>query len=448
MDKIFGTDGIRGKAFEDWLTLENVEAFGRALATSPGTVVIGRDTRESGPALEQALVAGLTAQGSNALLLGVLPTPGVAHAVRRHQGSAAVVISASHNPFGDNGLKVFGPDGYKLNYQQEALLEKRLLQESQQPSAPKASAGRTDSLACEQATQDYIQFCLDAFNTAQHGPWLKHVPILLDCANGAAFHTSPAALRALGATVRVLHAEPNGRNINQDCGCASPTGLEQFLQSRHNNEIGLIHDGDADRLFVCDETGSLLDGDDLLCIAAADMAQRGVLANNTLVVTVMSNAGVEESLAPYGISVERTSVGDRWVIDRMQAAGYNLGGEQSGHLIFGSHSTTGDGLMAALALLEIRQRQCKPLSELRKVLQKYPQAQTAVRVREKIPLDRIPQLQETIREAESVLAGKGRILCRYSGTETKLRLLVEGKSSGIVEELLERLKTVAIKTLG
>lgn len=454
---LFGTDGIRGVANEPPLTAHLALAAGRALGreirgqnpTGPEAdaarpvFIIGRDTRVSGAFLESALAAGLASAGVDVQLAGVLPTPGVAHLVKTRGAAGGAMISASHNPFADNGLKFFDRNGLKLQDASEAVLEESILADLAgethgQPSFPTGiKLGRISPL--KGAERAYVDFVL---STLPPDFALEGWSIALDCANGAACHTSPEALRALGAEVHVFHANPNGVNINEECGSTHPEVIAELVK-RTGAKVGISHDGDADRVLFCDETGSPLDGDELLCIAAMAALEAGTLKENTLVVTVMTNYGMEEALAPLGGKTIRTSVGDRYVLEAMLREGYNLGGEQSGHLIFGDFLQTGDGLLSALQILRVLAQSGQPLSQLRTSLRKFPQAQFALRVRHKPPLETLPRLQQAIREVEAALNGRGRVLIRYSGTEPKLRLLVEGPDAEALDGYLTRLTEIA-----
>jgi phosphoglucosamine mutase len=453
---LFGTDGIRGVANEPPLTPQLALAAGRAIgkqlharAHEGGPrpfFVIGKDTRASGDFLETALAAGLASQGVDVELAGVVPTPAVAFLVKSRGAAGGCVISASHNPFFDNGLKFFDGQGLKLPDATEAELEADILAElgrgGELTAGPRgAEIGRVTHLSGAAAA--YVDFVL---STLPKDFSLEGWTIALDCANGASCHTSPAALRGLGAEVHVFHADPNGLNINESCGSTHPERIAELVQQT-GARIGLAHDGDADRLLFCDELGSALDGDELLCLAALALLEERALKHNTLVVTVMTNFGMEEALAAKGGKVVRTSVGDRYVLEAMLAQGFNLGGEQSGHLIFSDYLSTGDGLLSALQILRVVAASGKPLSEVRKALAKFPQAQKNLKVARKPPLDTLAKLQQAIREVESALAGRGRVLVRYSGTEPKIRLLVEGPDAALLEKYLSRLALVVEEEL-
>ncbi len=454
-DKLFGTDGIRGVANRPPLTPALALAAGRAFGVylrekatenpRDSVVVIGRDTRLSGHMLEAAVTAGLTAAGVNVRLAGVVPTPAVAALCRSLPAAGGVVISASHNPFEDNGLKFFQAEGLKLNDDAEAFLEKRIRQFADDPDAGGIAGtelGGVETL--ENAADQYTDFALQSLPT---GLRLEGLRIAADCANGAACRTTPLALRRLGADVEIFHCEPDGLNINEKCGSTFPGEIARIVKET-GAHAGISHDGDADRVVLCDETGSVLDGDELLAIAAASLLNRGELVKNTLVATVMSNFGLEKALEPHNGKVVRTKVGDRQVLEEMLSGGYNLGGEQSGHVIFRDYHSTGDGLISALQVLRIMQETGEPLSQLRKVLTKYPQEQRNVRVTRKPPIESLEDVQKAREKAQVELGNTGRVLLRYSGTEPKLRILVEGRDARQIAVIADRLAAAVKKELG
>jgi phosphoglucosamine mutase len=445
--RLFGTDGIRGRANGDVLTPELAVAFGRAVgekfAVGGKPVVIGRDTRISGPMLECAVAAGLAASGVNVRLLGVVPTPAVAFLTRHFQAAAGIVISASHNSYEDNGLKIFDGDGLKCSDALELELEKLILA----PSAEKRGAtgdaiGRVEAM--EDSAALYIELALAAYGL---GLDLHGCRVVLDAGNGAAYQTTPGVLRALGADVISLNVEPNGVNINAGCGSTYPEVIQCAVRE-HKAQIGLAHDGDADRLICCDETGDLLDGDEMLALVGLDLLRRGQLAHHTIVATVMSNLGLDECFAAAGGKVLRAGVGDRYVLEQMLAHGLNVGGEQSGHVILYDYNTTGDGLVTALEILRILRVSGQPLSKLRHGMRKYPQLLVNVPVREKIPLEQLPEVTATLRALEQELGTSGRILLRYSGTEPKIRLLVETRDEAQLQPVADRVLVVVKKALG
>ena len=437
--RYFGTDGIRGRAGETPITAEFAEKLGRALVRVLGkkkpVIAIGRDTRESGPMLEEALARGMASAGGDVRLLGVLPTPGVAAFVVANRLDAGAVISASHNPAHDNGIKFFSGDGFKLPDATELAIEQQL-------EGP-ATGGAGVVAALDHAAHQYVAHALQSLPA---GFSLHGLKVAVDCANGAAFETTPAALRALGAEVHVFHATPDGSNINAGCGSTVSHEISRLVKET-GAQVGLSHDGDADRLLLCDETGDPLDGDELLAMAALDLLRRGELAGQTVVATVMSNLGLDEVIEQAGGKVIRTAVGDRYVLEAMREGGFILGGEQSGHMIFLRHGTTGDGLVSALQIFRLMAESGKPLSELRQVLRKYPQAQRAVTVKSKPALESVPALQAAMTAAEQALAPRGRVLVRYSGTEPKLRILLEGRDAGLLETHADHIADAARQSL-
>ncbi len=442
--KLFGTDGIRGVANRYPITPEIAFRLGAVLASVFGSdlphgsrprVLIGRDTRLSGPMLESALLSGLLSHGADATLLGVLPTPGVALLTRTLGAAAGVVISASHNPFADNGLKIFQGNGYKCDDALEAEIEAALTDGDDLPRPQGPGLGRLLPLAGGSAAARYESAILDAWPAAHS---LKGLKIALDAANGAAFETTPAVLRALGAEVIPFHVLPDGININEDCGSTHPEVIEGLVKET-GAHLGIAHDGDADRVLFSDETGSALDGDEVLALVGLDLLRAGRLPHRAMVATVMSNLALDELFASHGGRVVRCAVGDRAVLETMLAEDLAFGGEQSGHIILKQCATTGDGLLSALALLRVVVESGKPLSELRRVLKKYPQTLVNLRVRERTPLDRIPGLAEAIAAAEAELGTAGRLLLRYSGTEPKIRLLIEAKDESLLKPLAERI---------
>jgi phosphoglucosamine mutase len=436
--KLFGTDGIRGVANIEPVTAETALKLGRAAAhvfaqnrsssrTGRLKIVIGKDTRLSGYMLENAMVAGLTSLGADALIIGPLPTPGVAYITRSLRADAGIVLSASHNPYEDNGIKFFRHDGYKLDDEIEARIENLVFSgeiENIRPTATKiGKAYRIDD-----ALGRYVEFAKQSF---PRGFTLESLRIAIDCGNGAAYKSSPCILRELGADLVVINNHPN-------CGSTHPEQIQKLVREC-KAQIGITHDGDADRVLLCDENGDLVDGDEIMAIAAVDHLQRGCLEGKTLVATVMSNFGLDETLESRGGKVLRTKVGDRYVIEAMLRDGHNVGGEQSGHMIFRDHASTGDGIVSALQILRVMIETGKPLSELRKVLKKYPQAQRNLRVKDKPPLDTLSEVQKLLAAAEADLSGKGRVLLRYSGTEPKIRLLIEGRDQAAIDAHADRI---------
>jgi phosphoglucosamine mutase len=452
--KIFGTDGVRGVANIEPVTAETALKLGRAAAHviadlngnktgHRAKIVIGKDTRLSGYMLENALAAGIMSLGVDVILIGPLPTPGVAYITRSLRADAGIVLSASHNPYEDNGIKFFRHDGYKLDDEIEQKIENLVFSgeiESIRPTASKiGQAKRIDD-----ALGRYVEFAKRSF---PRGMTLENMDIAVDVANGAAYKSTPWILRELGAHVVVTHDAPNGRNINRDCGSTHPSEIQRIVKEA-GVQVGITHDGDADRALLCDENGEVVDGDEIMAIAAIDFLKNKRLAKNTLVATVMSNYGLEEALAPFGGKVTRTKVGDRHVIAEMMKHGLNLGGEQSGHMIFGDYTTTGDGIVSALQILRIMIETGKPLSELKKCLSKYPQAQRNLKVREKIPVEELSGVSSLVAETERELAGAGRVLLRYSGTEPKIRLLIEGRDGDRINAQADKIAGLIESQIG
>ncbi len=425
----FGTDGVRGPYGGPLINESFAARLGYAAAVAvarPGRVLIGRDTRGSGAALEAAVARGLRAGGLEPVSLGVTPTPAVARAVRSAGAVLGVVITASHNPAADNGLKFFGPDGCKLTDEEERRIEQLL------PAAVAAAPGALPEL---DAGGPYRAAAGAVLPAGALAGWR----LVLDTANGATCATSPAVLRALGAEVLGLGDAPDGTNINAGVGSEHPEALAARVRAT-GARLGVAHDGDGDRCVVCDELGQVLEGDEVLTLLGTHALARGTLVNRTLVVTVQSNLGVDAALVAAGGRVVRTAVGDRYVSEALRREGATLGGESSGHVIFSEISPTGDGLVAALKVMEVMLATGQPLSQLRRVLRKFPQRTAALRVREKRPLDSLPGLVATIQALETELGATGRVLVRYSGTESKLRLLIEGPSESAVQDGLARLE--------
>ena len=455
-NKLFGTDGVRGVANVEPVTAETALKLGRAAAhiftqLNPRTlphgarpkIVLGKDTRLSGYMLENALVAGITSLGVDVLVIGPLPTPGVAYITRSLRADAGIVLSASHNSYEDNGIKFFRHDGYKLDDAIEQQIEQLVFTgeiDSIRPTAGKI--GRATRI--DDALGRYVEFAKTSF---PRGMSLEKMRIAVDVANGAAYKSTPCILRELGADLTVIHNEPNGTNINAKCGSTYPAEIQRIVKES-GAQVGISNDGDADRVLLCDENGEVVDGDEVLAIAALDLLKSGHLRQNTLVATVMSNFGLDETLADVGGKVLRTSVGDRYVIEEMVRRDLNVGGEQSGHMIFRDFSTTGDGIVSALQILRIMKSTGKPLSELKRCLKKYPQAQRNLRVKQKPPLDELTGVMKLVGEAEQELSGKGRVLLRYSGTEPKIRLLIEGRELAQIDQQANRIADAIQSAIG
>lgn len=447
MGKYFGTDGVRGRA-NDSLTPELAYALGRAAAMvfsreqtkGKPLLVIGRDTRISGPMLEAAIAAGITATGCDVLLLGVLPTPGVAVLTRQLNAAAGVMISASHNPYYDNGIKFFAAGGRKLPDEVEEKIEALLDAPESIPRCCDSELGLIGSY--QGAALDY----LDWLHQQLH-PDLSGCKLVVDAANGASAPLAQAVFSRLGAEVVMLADQPDGVNINHDCGSTHLDCLRQRVVAE-GADIGLALDGDADRLLAVDETGAVVDGDRILAVLAEYLLAQGRLTNSCAVVTQMSNLGFRQAMRRLGVTVEETRVGDRYVLERMQETGAVLGGEQSGHIILGHYNTTGDGLLAALLLLTVLTEQGRPLSELITVMQPLPQVVLNVRVRDKRGLDTDAAIAAAREAAESRLAGRGRILLRPSGTEPLIRVMAEGGDEEELRRITEDLAAVISDRLG
>lgn len=439
-NKLFGTDGVRGVANIEPVTAETALKLGRASAHvfrqrmpqprghGRHKIVIGKDTRLSGYMLENAISAGILSMGVDVLLIGPLPTPGVAYITRSLRADAGIVLTASHNPYEDNGIKFFRDDGYKLDDAIESEIEHLVFSGEIETIRP--TAGQIGkAYRIDDALGRYVECVKAAF---PKGMTLDGLRIVLDTGNGATYKSSPCVLSELGARITVLNNTPNGTNINLECGSTYPDVICQAVR-RHNADIGIAHDGDGDRVQLCDEQGNLVDGDDILAITGMDWLKRGELKKNTLVATVMSNLGLDHSIEQAGGRVIRTQVGDRYVIEAMCRDGLNVGGEQSGHMIFRDFSTTGDGIVSALQVLRIMMDTGKPLSQLRQRVTKYPQVVVSLRVRAKPAWETMPKVMALVKQTEIELGTRGRVLLRYSGTEPKARLLIEGPEQALIE---------------
>nr|MBI3614761.1 phosphoglucosamine mutase [Nitrospirota bacterium] len=449
MRTLFGTDGIRGVANLEPMTSETAMKLGRAAAylfkrrAGRHQIVIGKDTRLSGYMLESALTSGICSMGVDVLLVGPMPTPAIAFLTRSLRADAGVVISASHNPYQDNGIKFFSNDGFKLPDELEARMEALITSDEIQHLRPTADeVGKAYRI--DDAEGRYIEFVKRSLPRDLDFQGLR---IVVDCAHGAAYKVSPKVLRELGATVWVIGDEPDGTNINDGCGAVHPERLQQAVRE-HHAQIGIAHDGDADRaIFVC-EQGRIIDGDHVMAMMALDLQERGLLKRHTVVGTVMSNFGLELALAKAGIALVRTAVGDRYLLERMVADGYNFGGEQSGHFIFLDHNTTGDGLISALQVVALMKRTGRSLSDLAQCMTAVPQILLNIRVSGKPDLDRVPELTQAIRTGEAALNGTGRVLVRYSGTEPVLRIMVEGAEASLIRLVADDLSAVVQRHLG
>jgi len=440
MRKLFGTDGIRGVANVYPMTIEIAMQVGRAIAflvkNKPRRhrIVIGKDTRLSCYMLEQAMAAGICSMGVDVLQVGPLPTPGISFITTSMRADAGVVISASHNPFQDNGIKIFSKDGFKLPDETELDIEDLIFSQKMAALRPVAAeVGK--AMRIDDARGRYVVFLK---NTIPRQMAFDGIHIVLDCANGATYGVAPHVFRELGAKVTVIAAEPDGKNINHECGALHPEVMATKVKEVGAN-IGLALDGDGDRLIVADEHGTIVDGDHIMTICAEEMMRKRQLKKKTLVTTVMSNMGLEVAMQRLGVKLERTAVGDRYVVECMRKNGYSFGGEQSGHLIFLDHMTTGDGILAALQLLAIMIKRNKPLSELALGMESYPQVLQNVRTVTKIAVENIPGFSEARTKMEAKLGAEGRILVRPSGTEPVIRVMIEGQDMAEITAMAEEL---------
>ncbi|MBL0278022.1 MAG: phosphoglucosamine mutase [Anaeromyxobacter sp.] len=455
--RLFGTDGVRGVANVHPMTAEMALQLGRALAyvvrSGPHRhrIVIGKDTRLSGYMLETAIASGICSMGVDVMLSGPLPTPGIAFLTQSMRADAGVVISASHNPYQDNGIKFFSRDGFKLPDETELQIERLVLDgaaggdgaedfQALRPTATRiGKAKRVDD-----AIGRYVVFLKSLF---PKDLTLDGLTVVVDCGHGAAYHVAPAVLEELGARVVALNVKPDGKNINDRCGAVHPEGMARAIL-RHKAHLGMALDGDADRVILADERGRIVDGDAIMAVVGRAMLARGTLAKKTVVATVMSNLGLERALRPAGGKVVRTAVGDRAVVEAMRSHGYNFGGEQSGHLVFLDHVTTGDGVAAGLNVLAVMARGGRPLSELATCFEPMPQTLVNVPVSRKLPLGELPAVQKAIAAVEKALGASGRVLVRASGTENKLRVLVEGPDAARVKAHAEAIAAEISRAMG
>lgn len=440
MGKLFGTDGVRGVANLEPMTSEMAMKLGRAAAhvfrhrEGRHQIIIGKDTRISGYMLESALTSGLCSMGVDVLLVGPLPTPAIAFLTRSLRADAGIMISASHNPYQDNGIKFFSNDGMKLPDEVEQRIENLILSNEIEHIRPTADAiGK--AFRIDDAEGRYIEYVKRSLPRDMD---FQNLKVVLDCANGAAYHVFPKVIRELGARVWVMGAEPDGLNINDGCGAVHPERLQQMVRDR-KADIGIALDGDADRAMFVSEQGTVIDGDHALAAFALDLKRQGRLRHDTVVGTVMSNFGFELAMKKADITLVRTPVGDRYILERMVTQNFNLGGEQSGHMIFLDYHTSGDGMISGLQMLKLIKRSQQPLSILAQCMHAVPQVLLGVKVPHKPDLESLPVLQEAIREKERQLRESGRILVRYSGTEPLLRVMVEGQDAGIIRLIAEDL---------
>ena len=449
MGKLFGTDGIRGVANVYPMTPEVILNVGKAVAyvfkekcgKEKPKFVIGKDTRLSGYMLENALISGIVSVGADVLLVGPMPTPAIAHLTKSLNADAGIVLSASHNPAEDNGIKIFSEDGYKLPDDAEDEIEKHVLSETVNTEHVKGGLiGKVHRI--DDARGRYIEFAKASVNSMS----LKGIKIVLDCANGAAYNTAPHIFSELGAEVIVLNDKPDGLNINLDCGALHPEKMMEVVKEE-KADIGIALDGDADRVIVCDEKGRSVDGDHIIAICAIDMKKNGALKKNIVVVTIMTNKGFDIAMERERIKVVKTMVGDRSVVDEMRKKGYVLGGEQSGHIIFSNHTTTGDGIVSALQLLKVIKERREKLSKLAGCMTSLPQVLVNVDVTEKKDISRL-QVNKNIKSAELKLGDKGRVLVRYSGTQNLCRIMIEGENKREIQKMANDIAKVMKKEIG
>lgn len=447
MKKLFGTDGIRGQANRHPMTPEVALSLGEAIAfyfakRGGGRIVIGKDTRRSSYMFEYALSAGISSMGAQAILTGPLPTPGIAFLTRAMRADAGVVISASHNPFSDNGIKFFDQDGYKLPDELELHMEEFLFSNHGDSIKPTGeNIGR--AIRIEDAVGRYTEFLKSTFPRHLN---LNGLKIVIDCANGAGYSVGPMLLSEMGATVIPMGVEPNGININDQCGALHPEGMAMMVK-KTGAHLGIALDGDADRVILADEKGNIIDGDQILAMCAMALKSSNRLKKKTVVGTIMSNMGLEIYLKENGIQLVRTSVGDRYIVEQMRKKKYSLGGEPSGHLIFMDISTTGDGLVAALQVLALMQIQKKPVSELSRTMEVFPQKIVNIPIQKRRDLETIAPIKKELDAVRKKLGKRGRVVLRYSGTELLLRLMVESEDEALMNQCVATLKECIAKNL-
>ena len=449
MRKLFGTDGIRGIANKEPITADIAMQVGQAVAhllKKKGhrpRIVIGKDTRLSGYMLENALVAGICSMGVDVILVGPMPTPGIAFLTSSLNADAGIVISASHNHFEDNGIKIFSKTGYKLSDEEENKIEE-LIFSGKLPSLLAASKDLGRAYREENAGGRYIVFLKHCFPKNMD---LEGLKIALDCANGATYKVAPMLLKEMRAEITSLNVSPNGENINLNCGALHPETLAKTVLETKSH-LGLAFDGDGDRFIAVDELGNVLSGDTIIAICAHNMKKEGTLKNNIVVTTIMSNIGLSIAFKEMGIKHEKANVGDRYVLEEMLKKDAVIGGEDSGHIIFSEHHTTGDGIVSALQLLSIMRREKKPLSELAKIIKIFPQVLINIDVKKRVPLEDVPEIQSAIKDAEKKLGDNGRVLVRYSGTQLMCRVMVEGPTQDITDKLAKTIAAAVKATLG
>ena len=448
MKKLFGTDGIRGKANTYPITPEIALQLGKAIAqyfTNNNEItraVIGKDTRLSGYMLETALTSGIVSMGMDAMAVGPLPTPAIAHLIKSFDADCGIMITASHNPYDDNGIKVFGPDGFKLPDETEEKIEKIMfngeIKSSHISTKELGKAHRIDD-----ARGRYIEFAKSSIKNYS----LKGLKIVLDCANGAGYCIAPWIFRELGAEVIKVATDPDGFNINKNCGATCPGNISNLVRE-HKADVGICLDGDADRVILLDSNGAIINGDRILAMCAIDYKERNLLNKNTFVTTVMSNLGLKHAMNNAGINIECTQVGDRYVIERMRDGGFNIGGEQSGHIIFMDYVTTGDGIITSLHVLRMMLQQNKTIAELANCMNEFPQNMVNINVKQKLPIEQIPELKAEIEKCEKELGDKGRVLVRYSGTENLMRVMVEAQTRRMCDTWIKSIAKIVKEKLG
>ncbi len=456
MGKLFGTDGIRGIANTYPMTPEMAVKIGKAAAITfrngkeRPVILIGKDPRISGYMIEYALTSGICSMGADVLLVGPMPTPAIALLTKSFAADAGIMISASHNPYEDNGIKFFDKNGFKLADEIEEKIEEVIFEELEAEDkkhghikAHISGIKIGKAFRIDDAAGRYVEFA----KATVHNNRLTGLKVVIDCANGASYKVAPAIFRELGADVVVLNNAPDGMNINQDCGSLYPDVLKKAVLDK-KADIGIAYDGDADRVIMVDEHGNDIDGDIILAIGARILAKKGKLAKKTVVATVMSNIGLEISLQEEGLTLVRTDVGDKNVVDEMRKNGYVLGGEQSGHIIFLNHSTTGDGIITSLQIASFMKEQRQSLSELTKVMKKRPQVLINLKVKHKLPIEKLSTTKGAIKDAELKLVGKGRVLVRYSGTQNLARIMIEGDNEAEINELASNIADAMENELG
>jgi phosphoglucosamine mutase len=435
--RLFGTDGVRGVANKE-LSADLAFNLGRSAAyilsiksLKKPKIIIGRDTRISGDMLENALTAGICSAGVDVVKVGVMPTPGIAFLTRDLKAAAGAVISASHNPMEDNGIKFFGPDGYKLSDETEDEIEKMVYKHEEIPCPTGTEVGRVYEM--KDAVHKYVEYAKSTVDVSLEG-----LKVVIDCANGASYKASPCALQDLGVKVIKINSSPDGTNINKDCGSTHIKSLKEAVK-KYQAHVGIAHDGDADRIILVDENGETVDGDKIMVACALHMKKQGELKNNTLVVTVMSNLGLHLALKDSGIKILQTKVGDRYVLEKMRETGAVLGGEQSGHILLLEHNTTGDGLITALQILKIMKKSGRKMSQLAALMNTLPQVLKNVKVKNKHEAMKNPKFISAVEKIQKELGGRGRVLVRPSGTEPLVRIMVEGSDEKELKEIAEKL---------